>query len=121
MAAGSALLALSGPIGWSIAGATLLTSIVLFAKKKVKLNKQKNEEIEAVKENTETVRELDAKISAILNQTTKIKDGLDAMCISCMPFFGKDYLEFSDDQKQGLGALVNNTKSLSAMFEKEVE
>ena len=52
MAAGNALLAMSGPIGWSIAGATLLTSILLFAKKRTKLNKQKNEEIESVKRNT---------------------------------------------------------------------
>ena len=39
--AGSALLALAGPVGWSIAGATLLSSILLFASKKTKLNKQK--------------------------------------------------------------------------------
>lgn len=121
VAAGSALLALAGPIGWSIAGATLLTSIILFAKKRVKLNKQKNEEIESVKKNTEVVREIDAKINAILEQTTKIKEGLDNMCTSCLPMFGGDYLSFSDDQKQSLGALVNNTKALSAMFEKGVE
>lgn len=121
IAAGNALLALAGPIGWSIAGATLLTSIILFAKKRTKLNKQKNEEIESVKKNTESVREIDAKISAILDQTAKIKDGLDNMCISCMTMFGKDYLEFSDEQKQSLGALVNNTKALSAMYGKSVE
>ena len=46
MAAGSALLAMAGPIGWTIAGATLLSSIVLFAKKRTKLNAEKNEEIE---------------------------------------------------------------------------
>ncbi len=33
-AAGGALLALAGPIGWTVAGATLLVSIALFAKKK---------------------------------------------------------------------------------------
>lgn len=33
MVAGNALLAMAGPIGWTIAGATLLTSIVLFASK----------------------------------------------------------------------------------------
>ncbi len=121
IAAGNALLALAGPIGWSIAGATLLTSIVLFAKKRTKLNKKKNEEIESVKKNTESVREIDAKISSILKQTTKIKEGLDDMCIFCMSMFGRDYLEFSDEQKQNLGALVNNTKALSAMFSKEVE
>ena len=121
IAAGNALLALAGPIGWSIAGATLLTSIVLFAKKRTKLNKKKNEEIESVKKNTESVREIDAKISNILEQTTQIKEGLNNMCISCMNMFGRDYLEFSDEQKQNLGALVNNTKALSAMFSKEVE
>ena len=121
MAAGHALLALAGPVGWSIAGATLLTSIILFAKKKVKLNKQKNEEIESVKKNTKAVRKIDAQISKIFKQTTNIKSGLDDMCISCMTMFGQDYLEFSDAQKQKLGALVNNTKALSAMLEKNVE
>ena len=121
IAAGNALLALAGPIGWSIAGATLLTSIILFAKKKVKLNKEKNEEIESVKKNTNEVRKIDAKISSILKETTKIKDGLDAMCISSMTMFGKDYLTFTDQQKQELGALVNNTKALSAMFAKGIE
>ena len=33
-AAGTALLAMAGPIGWTIAGATLLSSILLFAKKR---------------------------------------------------------------------------------------
>ncbi len=121
MAAGNALLALAGPIGWSIAGATLLTSIILFAKKRTKLNKQKNEEIESVKKNTEKVREIDAKISTILDQTVRIKKGLDDACISCMTMFGKDYLSFDDRQKQALGSLVNDTKALSAMFGKGVE
>ena len=121
MAAGSALLALAGPIGWSIAGATLLTSIVLFAKKRAKLNKQKNEEIESVKKNTETIREIDAQISSIIDQTVGIKEGLEGMFDSCMRLFGGDYTTFSDEQKQELGAFVNNTKALSAMFEKSVE
>ncbi len=42
MAAGSAFLAMAGPIGWGIGGATLLTSIVLFATKKTRLKLEKN-------------------------------------------------------------------------------
>ena len=45
MAGGTAFLALAGPVGWSIAGATLLSSILIFTAKKTKLNNQKNEEI----------------------------------------------------------------------------
>ena len=119
-AAGSALLAMAGPIGWTIAGATLLSSILLFAKKRTKLNKQKNEEIESVKTNTEVVKELDGKIGEIINETKGVMSGLNESYTDCLKVFGKDYTEFTDDQKKKLGALVNNTKALSALFDKTV-
>ena len=119
-AAGTALLAMAGPIGWSIAGATLLTSIVLFAKKRLKLNKEKNSEIEAVKANTKIVRELDAKIEGIIEETKNISDNLKKAYTDCLTLFNCNYNELSDDQKMKLGALVNNTKSLSATFDKEI-
>ena len=120
MSAGSALLALAGPVGWSIAGATLLSSILLFASKRTKLNKQKNEEIQAVKKNIETVRELDGEIGLILSETAGIRTGLNDMLTKAFSLFGSDYLTFDDSQKKLLGALVNNTKALSAMFERTV-
>ena len=120
MAAGNALLAMAGPIGWSIAGATLLTSILLFSKKKAKLNKQKNEEIETVKRNTEKIKEVDAQIAEILSQTVSLRTGLNSSYTQSLEFFGKDYISFNDDQKKALGSLVNQTKALSAMFEKTV-
>ena len=118
--AGNALLAMAGPIGWTIAGATLLTSILLFTSKKAKLNKQKNEEIEAVKNNTEKVREIDAQIKQLLDETSAIRTGLAASCTSCLLLFGKDYSAFSEEQKKSLGALVNQTKALSALFGKTI-
>ena len=121
MAAGNALLAMAGPIGWTIAGATLLSSILLFASKKAKLNKQKNEEIEAVKNNIVKVKEIDAELLAILNQTVTIKEELNKSYIDCVAMHGADYLFLDDEQKMKLGALVNNTKSLSAMFEKTLQ
>lgn len=120
MTAGSALLALAGPVGWSIAGATLLSSILLFTSKKAKLNKQKNEEIQAVKQNIESVRELDGNISLILSETTEMRSGLNDMMVKSLSLFGADYLTLDESQKQLLGTLVNNTKTLSAMFERTV-
>ena len=119
-AAGTALLAMAGPIGWSIAGATLLTSILLFAKKRLKLNKEKNSEIESVKANTEKVRELDAKITGIIDETKGISDNLKKAYTECLTLFSCDYTNLSDDQKMKLGALVNNTKSLSATLDEEI-
>lgn len=120
MAAGNALLAMAGPIGWTIAGATLLTSIVLFASKRTKLNKEKNEEIKSVKKNTIIVKEMDAEISLILKETTDLRNGLNTSYLGCLELFGKDYTAFTDEQKKRLGAMVNYTKTLSASFGKTV-
>ena len=120
VAAGQALLALAGPIGWTISGAALLSSILIFTTKKSKLNKQKNEEIQAVKENTELIREMYAKINTILEETDRIRTGLNDMLDKVLPLYGADYASLNAEQKHLLGALVNNTKALSAMFGKNI-
>lgn len=120
MAAGNALLALAGPVGWTIAGATLLSSILIFTSKKTKLNKQKNEEIQAIKDNTERVKEMDRKIAALLAETSGIRTGLNEMLAKAFVLSGADYLSLSAEQKQLLGALVNNTKAMAAMFGKTI-
>lgn len=120
VAAGNALLALAGPVGWTIAGAALLTSIIIFTNKKTKLNKEKNDEIETVKKNTERIKEMDAEINALLTETTSLRKELNESVIGCMRYFGADYNSFNDGQKIQLGSLVNCTKALSTMFTKTV-
>ncbi|MDO4192553.1 MAG: hypothetical protein Q4D24_04555 [Erysipelotrichaceae bacterium] len=120
VAAGNALLAMAGPIGWTLAGASLLSSILLFTRKRTKLNKQKNEEIEAVKTNTEKVKEMDLEIKKLLDETTLIKKELEKSFVNCLNMFEGDYSRFTADQKMKLGALVNNTKALSVMFERTI-
>lgn len=121
MAAGNALLALAGPIGWGIAGATLLSSILLFSSKRVKLNKQKNEEIEKVKKNIERVAEMDAQISKILQDTNSIRNKLNQAYLDAVEFRGADYMSLDETQKMRLGALVNSTKTLAVLFGKHCE
>lgn len=120
IAAGNAFLALAGPVGWSIAGATLLSSILLFTAKKSKLNKQKNEEIQSIKHNTELVREMDAKIAVLLSETGIMREKLNDTLSKAFALYGADYLALEDDSRLLLGALVNNTKSLSAMLGKTI-
>ncbi len=121
MAGGQALLAMAGPVGWTIAGATLLTSIIIFTKNRAKLNKEKNEEIEAVKRNTERVREMDGKILEILKQTNDVRNSLNSNYHDCMTLFNGDYTAFTDEDKMKLGSMVNLTKSLSALYGKQVD
>ena len=121
MSAGSALLALSGPIGWSIAGATLLTSILLFTAKKTKLNKQKNEEIQAVKNNIARIREIDAQLQSILDQTVSCRNLANESCSRTLSLFGKNYSDFTEDEKNALGALVNAVKALARLMTLKVK
>ena len=120
MVGGQALLALAGPVGWTIAGATLLTSILLFSKNKAKLNKEKNEEIEAVKRNTEVIKEMGGKIFEILSQTNEVRMRLNDNYHDCLAFYNGDYMNFSDEDKVKLGSMVNLTKTLSALYGKQV-
>ncbi len=120
MAAGNALLALAGPVGWTIAGATLLTSIILFAKKRTKLNKEKHEEIENVKKNIEIVKEMDEKIGEILSRTNSIRLKLSDSYRNCLAVYGMDYLDIDDNKKQALGTLVNNTLTLAVSLDENL-
>lgn len=85
-----------------------------------KLNKQKNEEILAIKQNTELVHEMDAQIGTILSETSEVRNKLNEMYLKAVSLFGTDYLSLNNEQKYLLGALVNNTKALAALFGKMI-
>jgi len=114
MSAGTAFLAMAGPIGWSIAGVTIFASVALFAKNKMKTNKERKEAIEKVKINTESVRESAAKISTVLIKTENLRTKLNDQYGKYLLCYGKSFMDISGLNQTGLGTLVNNTKSLAA-------
>lgn len=120
-AAGSALLALAGPVGWTFAGATLLVSISLFAKKKLDNREAKQETLTALKRNTALVVDLDAKIDHLLQRTVSLREMLAKSYINALPFFGDDFLQLSTEQQSQLVALVNNTKACAAQLSRRIE
>src|SRR5699024_11598177 len=75
-AAGSAFLALAGPVGWTFAGATLLVSISLFAKKKFTNREAKQEALTALKQNTARVVAQEVQIDNLLHWTTALREKL---------------------------------------------
>ena len=120
VAAGNALLALAGPIGWGIAGASLLTSIILFRHKKMKLEKEKKNEIKSVKSNTEQIVETDAKIDSILKKTVDLRRNLNDQFHAGLIYYNVNYLRIPEGGQLFLGAVVNNAKALAASLSKEV-
>lgn len=113
MSAGTAFLALAGPIGWGIAGVTIFTSVALFAKNKMKTNKERNEEIEKVEVNIKSVRESAERISNFLQKTEDLRVKLSDQYAKCLSYYEKSFKDIDEVNQMTLGTLVNNTKSLA--------
>ncbi len=120
MAAGNALLALAGPVGWSVAGISLCTSVALFANKKLKLNKEKKEAIESIKHNTLLVKIIREKIRHTLGETESLRESVFDTYRYCVQFFNQDFMSLTEEDKIRLGTLVNETKALALSISKEV-
>tara|TARA_B100000378_G_scaffold43013_1_gene32294 strand:+ start:253 stop:1266 length:1014 start_codon:yes stop_codon:yes gene_type:complete len=115
-AAGSALLALAGPIGWTVAGATLLVSIVLFTRKRLENRDAKQEALAGVKYNIAFVRGVDAQIDDLLQRTAALREHLLNRYRDALVFFGADFLALSASEQSRLAALVNNAKAAAALL-----
>ena len=113
--------ALAGPVGWGIAGATLLSSVVLFGVNKMQLDKKKKEEIEAVKKNTNEIQKIDAQIRCLIDEVVSLWDKMNQQYSDCLVNFGCDFRSISQEHQMQLGALVNNTKSLAVSLSKSVQ
>ena len=114
--AGGALLALAGPIGWTVAGATLLTSIALFAKAKFENREAKQEALIAVKKNTARLKATDAQVDDILQRTTVLREHLMDSTGAALCFHRADFLALSPAGRTQLATLVNNTKACAALL-----
>ena len=121
MAAGQALLALAGPIGWGIAGTTLLASVLLTVKKRFKLQEKKKDEITKLQNLTNELRKVGVNIEQLINQTASLKVELSQQFKECLCYDSTDYSTLDSVDKQRLAALVNNTKTLSKLLSKTVE
>ncbi len=121
MIAGQALLALAGPIGWGFAGASLLTSIILFWRRKVNAQESKKDEIVRIKNCTEALSEVKGKMDKLMIETSSIRENLHQQIGQCKHLHGGDYTSFKQEDQIRLGALVNNVKSLSVLLNTTIE
>lgn len=120
-AAGGALLALAGPIGWGVAGAALLASIALFAKKKFENREAKQEALSAIKQNTARVRGMEAQIGGILHRADTLRERLLRSYVEALNLFGADFTALPGAERSRLAALVNNTKACAALLSTRIE
>ena len=106
MAAGSAFLAFFGPIGWAIAGLSVLAGCYFVARSL--REKRKLEDIFCIvcqRDNnsfTSAIAELDERINSIKKESKLLKDAIENIAA-----FGYDYEKMSEEQQYMLGTYVN--------------
>ena len=115
MAAGNALLALAGPVGWTIAGLSLLGSGIFFLKS---LNEKKKLEnifllisLRDEKKYQMAIVELNERLSRIADETKKLQEA-----IINISSFGYDYNSMTEDQQYALGSYVNLMNSATQLL-----
>lgn len=121
MAAGNAFLALAGPVGWGITAASTGISLISLSNQNKKLADRAVKEAkeisiarEALDETTEKIRSLKSRTEILYNDMNKQRDKITG-------YMNVDYVLMSDNDKTFLGALVNNTLSLSVLLNETVE
>lgn len=106
MAAGEAFLALAGPVGWAIAGVSLVASGLLFWKSSS--DKKHLENVftaishRDVKSYELAIVELKERISRIIDESGKLNEAIENI-----QTFGLDYNLMTEEQQYALGSYVN--------------
>lgn len=116
MAAGNALLALAGPVGLALAGTTLAAGLGWAAYKNRSTIDEATALYKSLSETKALVQEHSSQVSVLygltVEHTHSLRQLLDAFVVDAP----KNYLLFSDRQKELLGAMHNNVLALSRLL-----
>lgn len=121
MSAGTALLALAGPVGWTIAGIAGAASIGsgIYANLK---NKEVADQLLDERQNLETIKskfmQLNLEIEELIEATETQITGVQTANAAVV---GTDYAKFTADEKAQAGFLVNATLVLAQLINKELK
>lgn len=121
MAAGQALLALAGPIGWGIAAAGTGVSLISLSLKNKKIADNAVDEAQKIAKLRSSVVNTNEKISNLIHETELLLEKLNCQYSDLSVYESADYTVLTEDIQIQLGTLVNNTLSLSELINKTVQ
>ena len=116
MAAGNTLLALAGPIGWGIGAVSLAGAGIFKRSKNQEIADKAEKEIIKIRSEISKLQTLNAKVDACTKLTEQHSLGCLELCCLLRKDAPNNYLEFNDEHKQKLGALINHITALSTMI-----
>lgn len=118
MSAGSAFLAMAGPVGWAIGGLAAIGGGAFAAIKNKKAAEKANEIARMIAKDIRTLKPKLKKLIHLHDETEKLKSGLNIT--KMVNLYPKDYLAFNDEQKQHLATVINNVRSMGALINQRV-
>lgn len=121
VSAGTAFLALAGPVGWTIAGVMLTGSLggSLYASHK---NKVEAEKLVTERVNVENmIRKFEIMINQVIYTIEETMIQMKGVSAVEKQLVGDDYNLFTSDEKMKAGILVNSTLGLVQLINKELD
>lgn len=120
IAGGEAFLALAGPVGWGIAGASAALAVFSKGRKNKEIADKAIAEAKKVTIAGANLHETTAQIQSIIDETSLLFSKLGNSFSECKHLKGSDYLSLAESEQKQLGTLVNNTFSLAELLNKTV-
>lgn len=121
MAAGNTLLALTGPVGWTIGGIALVGGAAYLSNKNKEIAKEANHHTQTlITENSKlkvAQHELDTLIKETREHISGLSRQLTTLKVSLKNF---DYAQMDSTQKQLMIAIKNHIESLSLLIKKRI-
>lgn len=122
MAAGNALLALAGPVGWTISGATIVGSALFARNKNAKIAEEANEKRREIEVLNRQFKASLLEVKKLITETRAHRDGMSKQLRELkLDITSFDYTKFNSAQKNKMISLKNHVESLSALMNKKID
>ena len=121
MAAGNALLALAGPVGWAIGGVALAGGGMMLAEQNKKIGTEATNRAIEIQRETAKVNATMTEVNLLEQETVKLANLIQSELQYFKQNAPLNYLNFSQALKQRVGTLINSITSLSESIKKTVD
>ncbi len=121
MVAGNALLALAGPVGWLIGGATLAASGVMLNQQNEKIGKEATHRALEIEGHIAQVNLTKTEVNFLEQKTVELANLIQEQLQVFQQKAPLNYLNFSESFKQRLAILINAINALSESLKQTVD
>lgn len=121
VAAGNALLALAGPIGWAIGGASLAGAAIFSSRKNKEIGEEANRERKKIEILNKSLLVASKEITILISLTVQHVTGVKNLLNNLKSNGKKNYNDFSPSEVDMIGSLVNHIYSLSELINKKID